>query len=277
MPVGSFRKWSKMRGFNLPSNAFETLDVGTFTAMTDLDYIDLTGTFSASARVVMTGELFRTLTKVRTIQLDTSQVVEIEPDAFSTTRELRILVLQNNDLTAVPVDAFRHLSKLTTLNLQRNFVTQLAVETFGALTAVEYLWLNNNRLAEIPSGLFDGLASVESLDIFSNRITSVAPGLFNNCSSVETLRMHDNPIAVLPERTFAPLEMLQRSTFAMSMPDVVTVDATRHPRLTSFAIAPAGWLEQPCRITDGGRCITDGSLDGPSTPVIRCCPPPPPR
>ena len=72
------------------------------------------------------------------------------------------------------------------------------------------------------------------------------------------LRIDDNPrLTRLVPGTFEGLSQLRNLTIQNNQ--IVTLDASSLSSVNNFTVVPPGTLDQPCQITHGGRCITDGS------------------
>ncbi|CAL1139170.1 unnamed protein product [Cladocopium goreaui] len=92
------------------------------------------------------------------------------PDGlFNGFRKLRTLQLQSNQLVRLPPKLFQNLSSLELLNLSRNALEELPPSLFGGLN-LSVIDLSHNKLSTLNATQFD-LENLTTLDLRGNRLT----------------------------------------------------------------------------------------------------------
>ena len=153
--------------------------------------------------------MFRGLTNLRTLYLDSNNLTTLPDGAFRGLTDLWALVLRNNALTTLPAAVFTKLPNLEHLGLGSNPFRTLPEDVFRSLTNLQALDLTNSSLTTLPEGVFRGLTNLQTLDLTATSLTTLPEDVFRDLSNLETLRLVNNFLTTLPEGVFRSLTNLQ--------------------------------------------------------------------
>ncbi|XP_076071292.1 uncharacterized protein LOC143042734 [Mytilus galloprovincialis] len=112
-----------------------------------LKYLDLTSNFLIGSHILH--RMFRPLTNLTNLNLHSTRLTWIPPEAFQSLRSLKRLTLQGNSLSSWNDRLFKPMNNLRYLNLQGNYISLINESSFpdGMLNRLEVLDLSKNHFA----------------------------------------------------------------------------------------------------------------------------------
>lgn len=142
-------------------------------------------------------DTFTNLTNLVRLELQRSNISQIEPGAFKYLKRLKRLNLKANKITSINRNAFEGLFNLEELDLSWNKITEIDVRTFDSLNNLIKLLLtrfvfNPSNVDMIKTGLFMNLKKLKHLCLDLNGIRNINENLFQDCSSLEELDLSYN-------------------------------------------------------------------------------------
>lgn len=108
------------------------------------------------------------------LYLDGNNLFELQANTFSKLRHLRTLYLNNSNVIAIQPQAFHGLgSNLQRLHLEDNKLTTLYGNEFSSLSHLKELHLQNNLLTYIENTTFHSMKYLQVLRLDGNRLTAL--------------------------------------------------------------------------------------------------------
>ncbi|XP_058801642.1 protein toll-like [Phymastichus coffea] len=158
----------------------------------------------------VTADLLRDLKSLRLLELRNTKI-RLPAGFFDSARTLRTIELGSNQLRELQPGTFRGLHSLELLNLWRNDFRKLEPDAFRGLATLVSLDLNQNALSTLPADLFKDLANLEVINLSSNNFSSLPVGLFSANSKLRVAKLLYNKqnLTELPEALFANLTALK--------------------------------------------------------------------
>ncbi|XP_012225531.1 toll-like receptor Tollo [Linepithema humile] len=153
-----------VRQLFLDSNKLRILHRHVFTNFTNLQDLSLcTNSLTEVPYAV------RLLSTLKTLDLGSNQVTQIDNESFAGLNELYGLRLVDNKLENVSREAFASLPSLQVLNLADNFIRHVEQSAFASNTVLQVIRLDGNQLTEIRS-LFTNLEALAWLNVSNNKL-----------------------------------------------------------------------------------------------------------
>ncbi|XP_028164879.1 leucine-rich repeat-containing protein 24-like [Ostrinia furnacalis] len=141
---------------------------------------------------------------IQVLDLHGNQLRTLEQDAFINTGLLNLqrLNLSSTNLRSLHPNAFRELRILIELDLSQNELYQLSPDTFRGNDRLRLLVLNDNPLTTLVAEQFPPLQHLKKLELSRCKLHTIHPFAFANLRALETIHVHQNLLAYLHQNTF---------------------------------------------------------------------------
>ena len=216
-------------------------------------------------------EIFRDLTKLRTLDLTANSLSRISDSHFDALRSLTWLGLKANKIGRIERRAFGHLSQLRNLDLSLNGELDFGAEDvdWNALTRLEHLDLSGNNisltsrdvgLSSFPQAWASILLKLRSLDLSRNNLGPVLNGksmFFQQMSDVLKVDLRFNAVKMV---NFSGFHVIDK--FNKNNNDELTTSSARPPQLKKAQVYLAdNPLQCDCEILPLFK-LSNGDLKG---------------
>ena len=192
--ASAFDKLTALDALTLYNNRLTaSLPPALFRATTALETIDLSKQRGGPI-LGLPANLFETLPKLKSIQLEGVGLTHVPPRLFHATTSLQHIHLQDNALTDISLNQFESLSNLRGLHLQKNKIASLAPDQFATLSKLRTLHLNDNLLTAIDRDQFSRTTALETLHLQFNRIARLDPRVFAGWSALGDVQLASNEL-----------------------------------------------------------------------------------
>lgn len=141
---------------------------------------------------------------IQVLDLQGNPLKILDEDAFVSIDLLNLqrLNLSSTGLHSVHPNAFRELRILVELDLSQNELLQLSPDTFKGADRLRLLILNDNPLSALVAEQFPPLRYLKKLEISRCKLRSVHPHSFINLQALEMVNVHHNLLSYLHQDTF---------------------------------------------------------------------------
>ncbi|KAG7305135.1 hypothetical protein JYU34_010621 [Plutella xylostella] len=149
-------------------------------------------------------QLPRLSADIQVLDLHGNPLKILEEDAFAKIELLNLqrLNLSSTSLRSVHPDAFRELRILIELDLSQNDLFQLSPDTFRGNDRLRLLVLNDNPLNSLVVEQFPPLQHLKRLELARCRLRKIHPWAFVHLRALETIHVHQNLLSYLHHDTF---------------------------------------------------------------------------
>ncbi|KAH8380039.1 hypothetical protein KR009_008615 [Drosophila setifemur] len=165
--------------------------------------------FYESTLLYMPFHLFETFPYLKTLDVSSTNIVELTRNAFSAARNLTILNLAYNNLTSIQTSVFIGASSLMRLDLSYNDITSLSVNAFCGLQTISQIFLTGNQLKEVNSDIFKENEYLEKVSLEGNLLTSIQPEVFRNMRRIKEVNLSNNQLVHIHPDTFSEAASLE--------------------------------------------------------------------
>lgn len=189
LPVGSFRALSNLIYLDLSLNSLVFLSAEMFTGLENsLMELKLSGN-----KLSHLGNIPLGLRNLRRLDLSQNNLQEVSKMAFNGLDYLVYLnVSHNTHLTPFPVDLFHPMARLHILDLSNTGIEKLSGDIFANLLQLRVIRLASNHIQEIEESTFFNLRNLTEVDLSNNKIMTIKPGSFVNVMSLKRLYLRRN-------------------------------------------------------------------------------------
>lgn len=141
---------------------------------------------------------------IQVLDLHGNPLKKLEEDVFANIELLNLqrLNLSSTSLQSLHPNAFRELRILIELDLSQNELLQLSPDTFKGADRLRLLILNDNPLSVLVAEQFPPLKHLKKLEISRCKLRTVHPFAFVNLQALETVNIHQNLLSYLHQDTF---------------------------------------------------------------------------
>lgn len=141
---------------------------------------------------------------IQVLDLHGNPLKALEQDAFASIELLNLqrLNLSSTNLRSLNPDAFRELRILIELDLSQNELLQLSPDTFRGNDRLRLLILNDNPLSALVAEQFPPLQHLKKLELSRCKLRSIHPFAFTNLRALEIIHVHQNLLTHLHQDTF---------------------------------------------------------------------------
>ncbi|OON22344.1 leucine Rich repeat-containing domain protein [Opisthorchis viverrini] len=187
-----------------------------------------------------------------------TQLRKIEDGFIDQLRAVRLRdveISRNPNLTSVGLGVgwLAYAPHLRLLDLSRNKLTVVELAKWGfppeGNTALATLLLSGNQIAYLKPKTFERASNLIKLDLSDNLLSSVSLDVFSGLESLKILNLRGNRLT-LPGLNLGSVTLLN------TLPNLVHLQLSANPLLTTNSTFPHWWLTGPCP-----RQLTKISLD----------------
>lgn len=141
---------------------------------------------------------------IQVLDLHGNPLKSLDEDAFVNVELLNLqrLNLSSTGLVSLHPNAFRELRILIELDLSQNDLYQLSPNTFKGAERLRLLILNDNPLGVLVVEQFPKLRYLKKLEISRCKLRTVHPHAFVNLQALETVNIHQNLLSFFHQDTF---------------------------------------------------------------------------
>lgn len=141
---------------------------------------------------------------IQVLDLHGNQLKSLEQDAFASIELLNLqrINLSSTSLHSLHPNAFRELRILIELDLSQNDLHQLSPDTFRGNDRLRLLVLNDNPLTTLVREQFPPLQHLKKLELSRCKLHTIHPFAFVNLRALETIHVHQNSLSYLHHNTF---------------------------------------------------------------------------
>ncbi|CAG9782400.1 unnamed protein product [Diatraea saccharalis] len=143
-------------------------------------------------------------TDIQVLDLHGNQLKLLGQDAFASIDLLNLqrINLSSTNLHSLHPNAFRELRILIELDLSQNELHQISPDTFRGNDRLKLLVLNDNPLTTLVAEQFPPLQHLKKLELSRCRLHTIHPFAFVNLRALETIHLHHNLLSYLHQNTF---------------------------------------------------------------------------
>lgn len=141
---------------------------------------------------------------IQVLDLHGNPLKALDQDAFASIELLNLqrLNLSSTNLRSLSPDAFRELRILIELDLSQNELLQLSPDTFRGNDRLRLLILNDNPLSALVAEQFPPLQHLKKLELARCKLRNIHPFAFANLRALEIIHVHQNLLTHLHQDTF---------------------------------------------------------------------------
>ncbi|XP_054463217.1 dynein axonemal assembly factor 8 [Anoplopoma fimbria] len=198
MPLATHSLW-------LDGNLFTSLPAASFKDLSNLDFLNL----QSGELVTLDPQAFKGLRSLAHIHLERNRIRQLPGTIFQNTPNLASISLHNNQLTRLEERLFAGLSNMWLLNLGWNSLAVLPETAFHDLQGLRELVLAGNRLAYLQPQLFQNLAELKELDLTGNLLKVIKANVFVKLTKLQKLYLAQNQIVTVAPRAFVGMKSLR--------------------------------------------------------------------
>ncbi|KAL0879216.1 hypothetical protein ABMA27_002999 [Loxostege sticticalis] len=142
--------------------------------------------------------------EIQVLDLHGNQLKTLGQDAFLRAGLLNLqrVNLSSTNLRSLHPNAFRELRILVELDLSQNELHQLSPDTFRGNDRLRLLVLNDNPLTTLVAEQFPQLQHLKKLELARCKLHTIHPFAFVNLRAIEMINVHQNLLAYLHQNTF---------------------------------------------------------------------------
>lgn len=191
-------KGLNIQRFSLNAAGLEELPDDFFAEITNITWLEIKNT-----KLQRVKKALSILTHLKTFEMPTNTITQLEEGAFETMQSLERLSLYSNQLVTIGQNDFRGLDKLHTVDLLGNQIETIHPDAFLPLVNMTYVGLNKNRFRSLPEGLFRANAKLDEAKFMYNNISALPLDLFANLPGLRVISFGSSGIETIPETVFA--------------------------------------------------------------------------
>ena len=188
--------------------------------------------FEDANMIELKPEWFDGFTSLKSIDLSSNNIREIDSDCFPSSLER--LNLSWNDIEIVQFGTFSNLKELKTLNLSSNPLIDIEENALKCLEKLEELNLKETEITEkLNKSWFEGLNNLTKLNLSDNFLVDIDPDLFDHVTNLKDLNLSVNQVRLNSgAKYFANLKQLK--VLDLSFNQLESIDASTFSGLTSL-------------------------------------------
>ena len=196
----TFLNLKNLTTLTVRENSLTRLNPNAFKNTPNISKIDL-------GKNDLDGNVFndlRSMTKLRTLTMDSNSFTEVPTDAFSVqTDTLQELDLSGNGLTQSSLQALRKLNKIRSLRLDDNNFNSIPLDICVNISStLNWLSIKNNGLSTNELINLKVLYELKELHLDGNNLGWLPRGLFSNMFNLRTLTLGHNRLSMITRNTF---------------------------------------------------------------------------
>ncbi|KAL5284860.1 Tl.2 family protein [Megaselia abdita] len=199
---------SRIRILIIGNSRVENLENSTsFHTLTELEIfkIALSKYKDFKTKLKIDDSLLEKNSKLKNLNIITSNIETITEGAFRNLEELETLILKNNHLSYFQPKTFQYQTNIKTLDISENLIKYLGLGSFWP-SSLLVLNLSGNKVESITKNHLKNLSNLKSLDISYNAIRLLSRNAFASNTKIQTINLKNNQIDEI--RAFRNLETL---------------------------------------------------------------------
>ncbi|EGG24144.1 leucine-rich repeat-containing protein [Cavenderia fasciculata] len=195
LPESKFalRKMTNLVQLSLAKNNLNTIPIGCFSSMVNLEVLNLEENQIVSMSPLNVALLAQSLPNLTVLNLGSNQFDDL-PMTLTKFAKLQVLSIPNNKFDRVP-DVLDHLTTLVELDMSKCQVASIKIPLASKATLTS-LNLSHTDITSLPEEIGE-LIHLENLNLGHN-LLSLLPPTFANLSKLKTLSMEGNQFTSLP-------------------------------------------------------------------------------
>ena len=127
------------------------------------------------------------------LDLSGNNLTTFAADTFMTLSHLKELYLNKSQICEIKGETFSGLYNLSILNPGSNFLHYLAPAMFKDLHRLKYLIISFNKISRVGENSFDSLTNLQYLDLSGNELKTISSHEFTSMSKITSLKLSGNP------------------------------------------------------------------------------------
>lgn len=141
---------------------------------------------------------------IQNLDLHDNPLQVLNQDAFGSIGLLNLqrINLSSTSIRSLHPDAFRELRILIELDLSQNEITQLSPNTFHGNDRLRLLVLSDNPISNLVANQFPSLPHLRRIELARCRLHSIHPTAFTKLYNLEMVQIHQNVLFYLHKNTF---------------------------------------------------------------------------
>lgn len=194
--AGVLEKYRNLKSIRLNFDKTEEIQVGSFDALPNLRFVDLSNNRLKAIKVGVFNNL-----KINLLELSYNQIESIETAAFDGMSKLVSFYIISNKINRIDVEWFRNCPKLTHLDFSGNEIRSLPANIFENLNDENTkitLNLYGNKIQTIHSKAFSKLRTLKKLRLDENELDELDEDIFKEVDYLENLNISRNNLTCLP-------------------------------------------------------------------------------
>ncbi|XP_064489436.1 relaxin receptor 1-like isoform X2 [Ornithodoros turicata] len=189
---------------DLSGNDLRNLNSKDFPLMDELESLQL----SSSNILNMSEDVFSNLRNLREVYLSGNELRFLKANVFKSSKLLEKLVLSHNPIAGTSPESFSGLDNLDELDLRSCSLVFLHAEVFKPLKKLTRLWIDGNNINSLQPYGMQYLKNLHVLSLSYNRLYHVGSSAFCGLHSLQMLVLGYNRIRVL-DSPFTALKNLR--------------------------------------------------------------------
>lgn len=143
--------------------------------------------------------------KLKILQFYKNKISEIPGNIFKTNENIEELYITFNEIRNFPENVFANQKKLKILDLKYNFIESFQESVFSALIELKELNLEANNISRLNKNWFQNLKNLEILNLNYNKITELPKRVFNNLLNLKELLIKSNNLKIINCNAFGEI------------------------------------------------------------------------
>lgn len=149
---------------------------------------------------VYLAEKFPSITK---IYVERCSVQKLSSNNFKSLKKLRTIELEKNRITSIERNTFTNLNSLKLLTLTRNNLTSLENRFLDPLVYLEAVNFEKNQIATIPDDFFSKQLDLHYVNFKSNKIVRLSMNIFAHNTHLVVILFTSNKINIIEEGSWS--------------------------------------------------------------------------
>ena len=185
-------------------NKIAHIDTHTFDNLTHLQALNLEST----ELVTLQPAVFERLHKLKWLSLGFNELKTLHEEVFKGLVNLEYLFMSKNKLTMLPGRLLQDLVNLIELRLDRNQLVTLNITFLHGLKGLKKIDLKSNKLSYLPVGVFEGLTNLADLWLKCNKLVSFDSKHVQDLKNLNFLFLEENLLTEVQNDLCQKLESL---------------------------------------------------------------------
>lgn len=160
---------NRIKSFKFNDNGREIKAVENFIHSDTLTKIEMRNSSIQSIHK----DFFRSIPKIRYIDLSYNQLAYLPEGIFELNEELRRVSLRNNKLTSIPQSLLDLKTYLTWIDISHNDISKVDFKVRQNLSSLSTLDISSNKLSRIPRDPFSSMPGITHFNVSNNKISEI--------------------------------------------------------------------------------------------------------